>query len=216
MDDSDLAGPFLFCALFGTFLLLVSPTLSLSNSEQQAYDPTVRKAMVRLRLRSRHPRRHQPELHLLHDVPSPHPRRSQPSTAGRPRRLRLSPLLYPHNRPLQLSSRLLPAAPRHCIAHRRPATSRLPLRLLPGQPRHRMVHILKFGHVLQCGQDDGDERASRVSSGAVLCGLWNHGYLQQQGKWKTRGHEGWRLNANGRLMEGTTLCMSDIKIGSEA
>jgi hypothetical protein len=23
MDDSDLAGPFLFCALFGTFLLLV-------------------------------------------------------------------------------------------------------------------------------------------------------------------------------------------------
>ena len=25
MDDSDLAGPFLFCALFGTFLLLVSP-----------------------------------------------------------------------------------------------------------------------------------------------------------------------------------------------
>ena len=24
MDDSDLAGPFLFCALFGTFLLLVS------------------------------------------------------------------------------------------------------------------------------------------------------------------------------------------------
>jgi hypothetical protein len=26
MDDSDLAGPFLFCALFGTFLLLVSPS----------------------------------------------------------------------------------------------------------------------------------------------------------------------------------------------
>lgn len=26
MDDSDLAGPFLFCALFGTFLLLVSYT----------------------------------------------------------------------------------------------------------------------------------------------------------------------------------------------
>lgn len=24
MDDADLAGPFLFCALFGTFLLLVS------------------------------------------------------------------------------------------------------------------------------------------------------------------------------------------------
>ena len=24
MDDSDLAGPFLFCALFGTFLLLES------------------------------------------------------------------------------------------------------------------------------------------------------------------------------------------------
>lgn len=40
MDDADLAGPFLFCALFGTFLLLVRPlppscpvsTLTLSSS----------------------------------------------------------------------------------------------------------------------------------------------------------------------------------------
>lgn len=27
MDDADLAGPFLFCALFGTFLLLVKLTV---------------------------------------------------------------------------------------------------------------------------------------------------------------------------------------------
>lgn len=33
MDDSDLAGPFLFCALFGTFLLLVSQHCSLVEAE---------------------------------------------------------------------------------------------------------------------------------------------------------------------------------------
>jgi len=31
MDDADLAGPFLFCALFGTFLLLVSAESIPSN-----------------------------------------------------------------------------------------------------------------------------------------------------------------------------------------
>jgi hypothetical protein len=32
MDDADLAGPFLFCALFGTFLLLVSQACGHSRS----------------------------------------------------------------------------------------------------------------------------------------------------------------------------------------
>lgn len=31
MDDADLAGPLLFCALFGTFLLLVSRNPNLIN-----------------------------------------------------------------------------------------------------------------------------------------------------------------------------------------
>ena len=73
MDDSDLAGPFLFCALFGTFLLLVSPLRTSFEPKHSHTDNTsVWQALVRLRLRSRHPRRHQLELRLLHDVPSPH------------------------------------------------------------------------------------------------------------------------------------------------
>jgi len=149
--------------------------------------------MVRLRLRSRNPRSHQPELRLLDDVSSPHTRRSQPSATRRPRRLRLSPLLDPHNRPLQLSPRLLPAASRLRIAHRRRTSPRLALRLLPSQPRNRVVHILKFGHVLQRGQDDGNAGTGCLPSGIVLRRLRHHGYLQQQGQWKTRGYEGWCL-----------------------
>jgi hypothetical protein len=44
MDDSDLAGPFLFCALFGTFLLLVSlpsrPPSTLMQSSRSGLHPT--------------------------------------------------------------------------------------------------------------------------------------------------------------------------------
>jgi hypothetical protein len=185
MDDSDLAGPFLFCALFGTFLLLVSSLRVTSELEHSNTNNTsVRQALVRLRLRPRHPRRHQPQLRLLHDVPSPHTRRSQPSTTRRTRRLRLAPLLNPHNRPLQLRPRLLPPPPGLRIAHRRAAPPRLAIRLLSGQLGDRVVHILQLGHVLQRGKDDGDERSGRVSSGAVLRGLWHHGDLQQQGQWK--------------------------------
>ena len=59
-----------------------------------------------------------------------------------------------------------------------------------------MVHILKFGHVLQRGQDDGNEGPGCLPSGIVLRRLRNYGYLQQQGQWKTRGYEGWCLKAN--------------------
>jgi len=170
--------------------------------------------MVWLRLRSRHFGRHQPELHLLHDVPSPHTGRSQPSATRRSQRIRLSPLLHPHNRPLQLSPRLLLAASRLRVSHWRTATSGFSLRLLLGQPRNRMVHIFELGHVLQRRQDDGDEGIGCVPSGIVLCRLRHHGYLQQQGQWKTRGHEGWRLGANRRLMERMTLCMSNLEFGA--
>jgi hypothetical protein len=152
MDDSDLAGPFLFCALFGTFLLLVSPLrTSFEFNRSHTDNMPVRKALVRLRLRSRHPRRHQPELRLLHDVPSSHTRRSEPSTTRRTRRLRLAPLLNPHNRPLQLRPRLLPPPSSLRIAHWRASASGLALRLLPGQLGDRVVHILQLGHVLQRG-----------------------------------------------------------------
>jgi len=157
MDDSDLAGPFLFCALFGTFLLLVSLLRVSSESKNSHTDNvSVRQALVRLRLRSRHPRRHQPQLRLLHDVPSSHARRSEPSTTRRPRRLRLAPLIDPHNRSLQLRSRLLPPPSSLRISHWRSAAPRLAIRLLPGQLGDRVVHILELGHVLQRGQDDGD------------------------------------------------------------
>ena len=186
MDDSDLAGPFLFCALFGTFLLLVRP-LRVSSESKNPYtdNRSVRQALVRLCLRSRRPRRYQPQFRLLHDVPSSHTGRSQPSTTRRTRRLRLAPLLDPHNRPLQLRPRLLPPPSGLRIAHWRAAASGLAIRILPGQLGNRVVHILELGHVLQRGQDDGDERLGRVSSGAVLRGLWHYGHFQQQGQWKT-------------------------------
>jgi len=152
MDDSDLAGPFLFCALFGTFLLLVSPSRVSSESKNSHTDNTsVRQALVRLRLRSRRARRHQPQLRLFHDVPSPHTRRSEPSTTRRTRRLRLSPFIDPHNRPLQLRPRLLPPASGLRVAHWRCAASRLAIWILPGQLGDRVVHILELGHVLQRG-----------------------------------------------------------------
>lgn len=84
------------------------------------------------------------------------------------------------------------------IAHRRAAPSRLAIRLLPGQLGDRVVHILQLGHVLQRGQDDGDERPGRISSGVVLRGFRHHGDLQQQGQWKARGDEGWCLNGEER------------------
>jgi len=37
MDDSDLAGPFLFCALFGTFLLLVSALVGFFEAQAISY-----------------------------------------------------------------------------------------------------------------------------------------------------------------------------------
>jgi hypothetical protein len=214
MDDSDLAGPFLFCALFGTFLLLVRPLRVSSESKNSHTDNIlVRQALVRLRLRPRHPRRHQPQLRLLNDVPSSHTGRSEPSTTRRTRRLRLTPLLDPHNRPLQLRPRLLPSPPSLRIAHWRSAASRLAFRILPGQLSDRVVHILQLWHVLQCGQDDGDERPGSLSPGAVLCWLWYYGDLQQQGEWKARGDEGWCLSGN-RLIDPTNeFCMRPIKSG---
>jgi hypothetical protein len=38
MDDSDLAGPFLFCGLFGTFLLLVSVLKPLTQARHKSCD----------------------------------------------------------------------------------------------------------------------------------------------------------------------------------
>lgn len=143
MDDSDLAGPFLFCALFGTFLLLVSPLRTSFESKHSHTDNTsVRQALVRLRLRSRCPRRHQSQLRLLHDVPSSHARRSKPSTTRCTRRLRLPPLFDTYNRSFQLRPRLLPPPSSLCIAHWRAAASRLAIRLLSGQLGDCMVHIL--------------------------------------------------------------------------
>lgn len=78
MDDADLAGPFLFCALFGTFLLLVRQTNNPTHTTTQTNQPPspVRQTLVRLRLRPRSPRSLQPALRLQHDVPTPQLRRS--------------------------------------------------------------------------------------------------------------------------------------------
>lgn len=68
MDDSDLAGPFLFCGLFGTFLLLVRGHALISEKVQMLTAVIDRQALVRLRLRPRSSRRHHIELHIQYDV----------------------------------------------------------------------------------------------------------------------------------------------------
>lgn len=114
MDDADLAGPFLFCALFGTFLLLVSSTFHLPHPVPQLYHEThtntvitVRQTLVRLRLRPRRPRRPGPKLHLQHDVPSPLAGRTT-SSGSRPHAQQLALLLHPNDRSLIQRARVLP------------------------------------------------------------------------------------------------------------
>lgn len=67
MDDADLAGPVLFCGLFGTFLLLVSQTqdyLLPARRTADIFKSTVRQTLVWLRMRPRSFGSHELELHF--------------------------------------------------------------------------------------------------------------------------------------------------------
>jgi hypothetical protein len=85
---------------------------------------TVRKTLVRLRLRPRRPRRTIPQLHLQHDVPSPLARRNERRAKPSQRVSRQhKPLLDTHPRPLKLGAGILPSPFGLHISPRRGSTT---------------------------------------------------------------------------------------------
>lgn len=154
MDDADLAGPFLFCAMFGTFLLLVSPvskgTISYAHTN---ISMTVRKALVRLRLRPRSLGGLQPPFRLQHDVPTPLIRRSRRNTKPQQRKpisRLLALLLNLDTREVKFCPRILPPPTRlRELTRCRPTSGHL-YRILPSQSRDCVVHVFQLSNVLCC------------------------------------------------------------------
>ena len=141
---------------------------------------TVRQTLVRLRLRSRCPRRHHSQLHIQHDVSTAFTGRT-PSGAEPSQRLPrlITILIDSNNRPQHFSLRLLPTTfgirqLTGCCA----TTRQLP-RLLPGEHGDCMVHLLELSHVLCCGPAPEYAIFGRISFSTVLCWVWYHGNLQQ-------------------------------------
>ena len=143
--------------------------------------PIDRQALVRLRLRPRSPWSNNTELHLQHDVPTTHTRRSERrsgSTQQLPRLL--TAFIDTHTRSKLLCIGLLSSPARLHQLTRSPTPPGFVLRLLPCQPRNCVVHILEFGNVLRRGADDKHEGPRRLSPSSVLRRVWHNGDIQQQ------------------------------------
>lgn len=189
MDDADLAGPFLFCALFGTFLLLVGLLHNFYNYAR-TNTVTVRQALVRIRLRSRSTRRHQSTLRLQHDVSTSIAGRSQRRTeppSRLPRQLAL--LFHPDSWSLEFRARILPPTSGLRQLTRCRTPSRHIHRILPRQSCNRLVHILEQCHVLRGWSHDEHARTRRVSSRVVLCRIRHHGRLFLEGNRQDRSDD---------------------------
>lgn len=142
MDDADLAGPFLFCALFGTFLLLVGVT-AFNNVMHLLTLAAVRQALVWLCMWPCCAWRLRFTLRVQHDVTASNPRRRSSCTEP-PARLpwKLALLVDPHSWTIKLSAWILLAS----VGLRKLTWCGIAFGyvhwLLPRQLGHRMVHIL--------------------------------------------------------------------------
>jgi hypothetical protein len=150
--------------------------------------PTVWQAVVRLRLRPSSPRRPSPEFHLQHDVACPLPRRTTTSFASRSSYAGFhTPLLDTDNWTLLVGARLLLTSSGLrivtgcCVAFGQSG------RVYCGEPGDKLVHLFEFWDVLQRRKNDGDARSGCLPACVVLCWIWYHGYLQQQGDWEAGG-----------------------------
>lgn len=191
MDDSDLAGPLLFCGLFGTFLLLVSAQYTVGILwDLLANVCTVREALVRLRLRPCSSWSHHTQLHIQHDVAVAFAGRTPGGAEFTQRSLWLVTALVNFDHRSQLfRPRLLPTAIGHFKFTRGGTTVRQLSRVLPGQHSDRVVHVFQLSHVLRRGPITEHAIPGRISSSAILCGLWHHGDIQQQRHWEDRCDE---------------------------
>lgn len=159
MDDSDVAGPILFCLLFGAFLLLVHSSLYSTSLFSNIFS-LVWQSTFRLHLWCC-----SPWIHLV----TPNTQSHVPTNA-------LSKL-----HPLRLSLRLLPSPTRIHLLRRCSVPHERAHWVFSYCTYDFMVHILGQQRICECTEGERHEAACSVSIGAILQCFWHYGDLWRQG-----------------------------------
>ena len=182
MDDSDLAGPILFCLLFGTFLLLVRFYLTCWTYLFFANHFAVRKGTFRLHLRP-----------CPTWVPSSTPD-SLPHVAAsrsfngrdflfppsrRPADRLITLLLHPHLPAVCLCSRILSPPTSPYIVSRRGHEPGHRFRIHIDLVGNLLVYTQRLRHVLCSGQNAWDAWLGGIPAYVVLYRIRYHGHILQ-------------------------------------